>query len=67
MTKHEFTPSERLKHQLKQIEKKPVQEVCVFTSKHKTLFKRFHAYRRAESITQTMRELIDIGLKSKGY
>ena len=64
-TKLEHT--ERLKTNLKRLETTHVDELVVFTSKDRKLYKRLHEYRKYNQIASTLRELIDLGLKVKGY
>ena len=67
MKKGELEPFERIIHHLNQMETKPINEVITFTSKHKSLYIRFHKYRKGNKISESARELLDIGLKAKGY
>jgi hypothetical protein len=67
MKKNELNAKDRLEYYLKQLESKSVNEICVFGTKHKSLYKRLHAYRKDSKVAPTLRELIDIGLKLKGY
>lgn len=67
MKKNELNETDRLNHYLKQLETKSVNEICVFTTKHKSLYKRLHSYRMDKKVAPTLRELIDLGLKAKGY
>jgi hypothetical protein len=67
MIKNELNAEDRLNYYLKQLESKSVNEICVFGTKHKSLYKRLHAYRKDNKVAPTLRELIDIGLKAKGY
>ena len=57
----------RLETNLKRLETTHVDELVVFTSKDRKLYKRLHDYRKYNQIASTLRELIDIGLKVKGY
>lgn len=57
----------RLAENLKRLEHTHVDELVVFTSKDRNLYKRLHEYRKYSKIAPTLRELIDIGLKAKGY
>ena len=57
----------RLEVNLKRLETTHVDELVVFTSKDRKLYKRLHDYRKYNQIASTLRELIDLGLKVKGY
>jgi hypothetical protein len=63
----QISHEERLSIQLKRLESQPINEVITFTGKHRNLYKRLHEYRKHGKISESVRELIDIGLKSKGY
>lgn len=67
MKKNELHPIDRLNYQLNKLEKNPVNEICTFTSKNRNLYTRLHTYRKDNKISETIRELIDLGLKVKGY
>lgn len=67
MIKNELNETDRLQHYLKQLETRSVNEICVFGTKHKSLYKRLHAYRKDSKVAPTLRELIDLGLKAKGF
>ena len=58
---------DRLRDNLIKIKTKPINEVVTFTSKQASLYERFHKYRGDDKISEVIRELIDLGLKSKGW
>ena len=52
---------------MNKLDQRPINENITFTTQHKNLYKRLHNCIGGNNRSEVMRELIDIGLKSKGY
>jgi glucose-6-phosphate dehydrogenase assembly protein OpcA len=57
----------RLQDKLKLMSKQSITESIVFNKSDKELFSRLHNYRQDKHNAKVLRELIDLGLKQKGY
>jgi len=62
-----LTLEQRLEHFMSVIDKRRVLESVTFGTNNKTLYKRLHTCIGNQNRSKVIRELIDIGLKVKGY
>lgn len=59
--------NQRLEDKLTKLRTKSITESIVFNKADKELFVRLHNYREGKHNAKVLRELIDLGLKQKGY
>lgn len=65
--KYTSEASVRLKDKLKTLQHKAITESIVFNKEDEQLYIRLHNFRQHKKVAKVMRELIDLGLKQKGY